>query len=106
MKVRSLIGAVLMSAFVLTGCDPSIRKVGNLTGNGGIDILIDRPFDYSLLYIDQKDGTYVKASQEQTFFDTTGNFITDKGQIYVFDGKFYRPAQKKGKVYVFDRAKK
>lgn len=106
MKVRNLIGAVLIGAFSLTGCDPQIEKVEDLTGDGIEDVLLKRPFDRPLLFIGQKDGTYITAYEEQTLSGTTGNFVTNKRQFYVLDGKYYRPAQKRGKVYVFDSAQK
>ena len=82
-----------------TGCDgPTIKNVKDFTGDGIEDVLLNYNGNtgQEYLFVGQKDGTYVRAKKNLYLNTPDGeeialeSFITENGEIYVWDGEFYK----------------
>jgi hypothetical protein len=90
----------LGSLLVLLGCSPEITKHEDLTGDGIPDLMIEEKFagaGQTYLFIGKKDGTFVRSTliQGEYILNDIPYFKTLEGEIYIFDGKFYRHFPKK-----------
>ncbi len=88
-RLQRLLG-VCAIALTTIGCNPSIKEVKDLTGDGIKDIHMTTSFEY--LFIGQKDGTYIRAIKKSS--DKISFYQTDQGETYFFDGEFYRKSVK------------
>ncbi len=94
-KFHTLVAAVSIG---LASCSqPTIEKLGDLTGDGIPDIIIDirEGFQHGKwLFIGQEDGSYIRAKRHDAKNSEIKYYRTEDGQVYFFDGQIYKSAPK------------
>ena len=101
-SIALVVGLALPTAFgvsiaITSNRKPEIIKYEDMTGDGIKDVLMyEDAFLGSTrgnyLFIGKDDGTFIRTQEKKD--ENLRYFLSDDGDAYVFDGKFYRLSPK------------
>ena len=88
------LGTALLGSSIGCGSPPIVNKVGDFTGDGINDVLLEAYSDGvrdNYLFIGNEDGSFTRAigrgHKEEEYFKTKD------GDVYFFNGEFYVKSQ-------------